>query len=85
MKILHSEPYIVLNMGLGSIDDVKEEIEYFNEDTSTTGVKLPKENRHPRLSNYCFTAIISELFLLKLVVMMRALIFRQHLQIIKII
>ena len=33
MKILHSEPYIVLNMGLGSIDDVKEEIEYFNEDT----------------------------------------------------
>jgi alpha-L-arabinofuranosidase len=62
MDIIHSEPFLALNMGLGTVEDAVAEVEYCNGDTTTTGGKIRKENGHADPFNVKYWALGNEMF-----------------------
>lgn len=62
MKIIGSEPFLALNMGLGNVEDAADEVEYCNGDTTTTEGKIRVANGHPEPFNVKYWAVGNEMF-----------------------
>lgn len=62
MEILETEPFIAVNTGLGTVDEVAEEIEYCNGAIDTPMGKLRAENGHPESYGVKWWAVGNEMY-----------------------
>jgi len=62
MQEIHSEPYVALNTGLGSVDQAQQEVEYCNGSPQTPMGKLRAQNGHPEPYNVKFFAVGNEMY-----------------------
>jgi alpha-N-arabinofuranosidase len=62
MKILDTEPFIAVNTGLGTVEDVAEEIEYCNGSINTPMGKLRAENGHAEPYDVKWWAVGNEMY-----------------------
>ena len=62
MNILNSDPFIAINMGLGSVEEGIAEVEYCNADTNTVGGKLRANNGHSESFEVKYWAVGNEMF-----------------------
>jgi alpha-N-arabinofuranosidase len=62
MKVINSEPFVAINMGLGSVEDGVAEVEYCNGDTLTTEGKIRAKNGHPESFKVKYWAVGNEMF-----------------------
>jgi alpha-N-arabinofuranosidase len=62
MKILDTEPFIAVNTGLGTVEEVAEEIEYCNGGVDTPMGRLRAENRHPEPYGVKWWAVGNEMY-----------------------
>ncbi|MBN2413091.1 alpha-N-arabinofuranosidase [candidate division KSB1 bacterium] len=62
MTILNAEPYIAVNTGLGTVEEVAEEVEYCNSPVSTPMGKLRAENGHPEPWKVTWWAVGNEMY-----------------------
>lgn len=62
VKILESEPFLALNMGLGTVEDAVAEVEYCNGDTNTVEGKIRAANGHPEPFGVTYWAVGNEMF-----------------------
>jgi alpha-N-arabinofuranosidase len=62
MKLLHAEPYVALNIGLGGIQEAANEIQYFNGSVDTPMGKLRAENGHPKPYGVKYWAVGNEMY-----------------------
>lgn len=62
MKIINSEPFLALNMGLGNVEDAVAEVEYCNGDITTHEGKIRAENGHLEPFNVKYWAVGNEMF-----------------------
>jgi len=62
MEILNAEPYVAVNTGLGTPEEVVEEVEYINGDTSTYFGKLRAKNGHLNPYNVRYWAVGNEMY-----------------------
>ena len=62
MKLLHAEPYVALNTGLGGIQEAANEIQYFNGSVDTPMGKLRAENGHPKPYGVKYWAVGNEMY-----------------------
>ncbi|NQU85882.1 MAG: alpha-N-arabinofuranosidase [Mariniphaga sp.] len=62
MEIIDSEPFIAVNTGLGTVEEVAREIEYCNSTANTDMGKLRAENGHPEPYGIKWWAVGNEMF-----------------------
>jgi alpha-L-arabinofuranosidase len=62
MQKIGAEPYLSVNTGLGTVEDVAKEIEYCNGSTDTPMGKLRAANGHPDSFNVKWWAVGNEMF-----------------------
>lgn len=62
MNMINAEPYISVNTGLGTVEDVAKEVEYCNGSVDTEMGKLRAENGHPEPYNVKFWAVGNEMY-----------------------
>ncbi|NJK96431.1 MAG: hypothetical protein HC905_17300 [Bacteroidales bacterium] len=62
MKIIDSEPFIAVNLGLGSVEDAVAEVEYCNGDTTTLEGKKRKLNGAADPFKVKYWAVGNEMF-----------------------
>ncbi len=62
MQIIDSEPFVAVNTGLGTVDEVAEEVEYFLGSVDTPMGKLRESNGHPEPWHVDFWAVGNEMF-----------------------
>jgi alpha-N-arabinofuranosidase len=62
MQKIGAEPYVSVNTGLGTVEDVAKEIEYCNGSTDTPMGKLRADNGHPAPYNVKWWAVGNEMF-----------------------
>ncbi len=62
MEILGAEPFIAVNTGLGTVEEVAREIEYCNSSNDTEMGKLRAENGHPEPYNVKWWAVGNEMY-----------------------
>jgi alpha-L-arabinofuranosidase len=62
VKMLGSEPFVALNMGLGSVEEAAAEVEYFNGDTNTVEGKSRKLNGQAEPFTVKYWAVGNEMF-----------------------
>jgi len=62
MELIDAEPFIAVNTGLGTIEEVAEEVEYCNSSVTTTMGKLRAKNGHPEPYNVKWWAIGNEMY-----------------------
>ncbi len=62
MEILDAEPFIAVNTGLGTVEEVAEEIEYCNGSPETTMGKLRAENGHKEPYKVKWWAVGNEMY-----------------------
>ncbi len=61
-SILNTEPYIAVNTGLGTVDEIAQQVEYINGAPSTIQGKLRSENGHPEPYGVKFWAVGNEMY-----------------------
>jgi len=62
MEMIDAEPFIAVNTGLGTVEEVAEEVEYFNGSITTPMGKLRAKNGHPQPYNVKWWAIGNEMY-----------------------
>ena len=62
MEMIHAEPYVSVNTGLGTVEEVAQEVEYFNGAVTTPMGKLRAENGHPEPYHVTWWAVGNEMF-----------------------
>ena len=62
MELIHSEPYVALNTGLGGAEEAANEVQYFNGSTDTPMGKLRAQNGHPSPYGVKYWAVGNEMF-----------------------
>ena len=62
MKILDAEPFIAVNTGLGTVEEVAEEISYCRDHFGTEMGKIRAENGHPDPFDITFWAVGNEMY-----------------------
>lgn len=62
MEIIHAQPYVALNTGLGGAKEAANEVQYFNGGTDTPMGKLRAKNGHPHPYNVKYWAVGNEMF-----------------------
>ncbi len=62
MELIHSEPYVALNTGLGGVEEAANEVEYFNGAADTTMGKLRAQNGHLGPYGVKYWAVGNEMF-----------------------
>jgi len=62
MDILGAEPYIAVNTGLGTVEEVAEEVEYCNGSADTPMGKLRTQNGHPDPYHVTWWAVGNEMY-----------------------
>lgn len=62
MQKIGAEPYVSVNTGLGTVEDVAKEVEYCNGSTDTPMGKLRAANGHPDSFNVKWWAVGNEMF-----------------------
>lgn len=62
MELIGSEPFIAVNTGLGTVEEVAEEVEYCNGLPDTPMGKLRSQNGHPELFNVMWWAVGNEMY-----------------------
>jgi len=62
MELINAEPFIAVNTGLGTIEEVAEEVEYCNGSADTPMGKLRYQNGHPESFNVKWWAIGNEMY-----------------------
>lgn len=62
MKLIDAEPFIAVNTGLGTVQEVAEEIEYCNGDANTAMGKLRAANGHPQPYGVKWWAVGNEMY-----------------------
>jgi alpha-N-arabinofuranosidase len=62
MDILGAEPYIAVNTGLGTVEEVAEEVEYCNGSADTPMGKLRAQNGHPEPYHVTWWAVGNEMY-----------------------
>jgi len=61
-NLLNTEPYIAVNTGLGTVEEVAQQVEYINGANSTSLGKLRSENGHSEPYNVKFWAVGNEMY-----------------------
>ncbi|MDZ7315191.1 MAG: alpha-N-arabinofuranosidase [candidate division KSB1 bacterium] len=62
MELIGAEPFVSVNTGLGTVEEVAEEVEYINGDVSTPMGKLRAQNGHPQPWRCRFWAVGNEMY-----------------------
>jgi hypothetical protein len=62
MEIIGAEPYVAINTGLGTVDEVAQEVEYFNGSADTPMGKLRAQNGHPEPYKVEWWAVGNEMY-----------------------
>jgi alpha-N-arabinofuranosidase len=62
MEMIDAEPFIAVNTGLGTVEEVAEEVEYCNGSKDTPMGKLRAENGHPEPYNVKWWAVGNEMY-----------------------
>jgi alpha-N-arabinofuranosidase len=62
MEIIQAEPYVSVNTGLGTVEEVAEEVEYCNGSASTGMGKLRAKNGHPSPYDIKWWAVGNEMY-----------------------
>jgi alpha-L-arabinofuranosidase len=62
MELIKSEPYVSVNTGLGTVEEVAEEVEYCNGPTSTPMGKLRAQNGHAARYGVIWWAVGNEMY-----------------------
>jgi alpha-N-arabinofuranosidase len=62
MELIDAEPFVAVNTGLGTIEEVAEEVEYCNGSKDTPMGKLRAKNGHPEPYNVKWWAIGNEMY-----------------------
>jgi len=62
MKLIHAEPYVALNTGLGTLGAAIAEVQYFNGSADTPMGKWRAQNGHPEPYGVKFWAVGNEMF-----------------------
>jgi len=62
MEMIDAEPFVAVNTGLGTIEEVAEEVEYCNGSKDTPMGKLRVKNGHPEAYNVKWWAIGNEMY-----------------------
>lgn len=62
MQLIHSEPYVAVNTGLGGAEEAANEVQYFNGAMDTTMGKLRAQNGHPEPYGVKYWAVGNEMF-----------------------
>jgi len=62
MKMIDAEPFIAVNTGLGSVDEIAKEVEYCNGSGESVMGKLRAQNGHPEPYNVQFWAVGNEMY-----------------------
>jgi alpha-N-arabinofuranosidase len=62
MELIDAEPFIAVNTGLGTVEEVAKEIEYCNSPSDTEMGKLRAENGHPDPYNVKWWAVGNEMY-----------------------
>lgn len=62
MELIDAEPFIAVNTGLGTVEEVAEEIEYCNGDATSEMGKLRAANGHPEPYNVQWWAVGNEMY-----------------------
>ena len=62
MELLNAEPYIVVNTGLGTVEEAAEEVEYCNSSIDTPMGKLRAQNGHPEPFDVKWWAVGNEMY-----------------------
>jgi len=62
MEMIDAEPFIAVNTGLGTVEEVAEEVEYCNGSKDTPMGKLRARNGHPQSYNVKWWAIGNEMY-----------------------
>ena len=60
--MIGAEPYVSVNTGLGTVEDVAKEVEYCNGSTDTPMGKLRADNGHPEPYSVKWWAVGNEMF-----------------------
>jgi alpha-N-arabinofuranosidase len=61
-SILKAEPYIAVNTGLGTVEEIAQQVEYINGASSTTQGNLRSENGHPEPFGVKLWAVGNEMY-----------------------
>ena len=62
MKLIDAEPFIAVNTGLGTVEEVAQEVEYCNGSADTPMGKLRAQNGHPEPFNVKWWAVGNEMY-----------------------
>jgi len=62
MELIHTEPFIAVNTGLGTVAEVAEEVEYCNGASDTPQGKLRAQNGHPAPYKIQYWAVGNEMY-----------------------
>jgi alpha-N-arabinofuranosidase len=62
MELIGSEPFVSVNTGLGTVEEVAEEVQYFNGAADTPMGKLRAQNGHPKPYKVEWWAVGNEMF-----------------------
>jgi alpha-N-arabinofuranosidase len=62
MELIHAEPYVALNTGLGTLDEALAELQYFNGSVDTPMGKWRGQNGHPQPYGVKFWAVGNEMW-----------------------
>ena len=61
-SLINTQPYVSVNTGLGTVDEVAQEVEYINGDQSTAMGKIRAANGHPESYKVKFWAVGNEMY-----------------------
>lgn len=62
MELINAEPFIAVNTGLGTVEEVAQEVEYCNGSADTPMGKLRAQNGHPEPFNVKWWAVGNEMY-----------------------
>jgi alpha-N-arabinofuranosidase len=62
MELINAEPFISVNTGLGTVEEVADEVQYCNGEDSTPMGKLRAQNGHPEPFNVKWWAVGNEMY-----------------------
>jgi alpha-N-arabinofuranosidase len=62
MGLIGAEPFVSVNTGLGTVEEVADEVQYCNSDSSTPMGKLRAQNGHPEPFNVKWWAVGNEMY-----------------------
>jgi alpha-L-arabinofuranosidase len=62
MALIHAEPYVAINTGLGGVEEAANEVQYFNGAANTPMGKLRAQNGHPAPYEVKYWAVGNEMF-----------------------